>query len=285
MVLKHRRHWFEFGDQTWIRGRFREVYNEALNFGQTVGGHYRRMAPAFARWASGHPSGLVLDLASGGAAPLKCMMESAREHEPSMPKLVCSDLHPDLERLRRLSSQFGTAAIDHLPLPVSALDVPPDLPKMRSICSALHHFREEDAARIIENTLKDGGGLFVMEPFERNFRHLAMLLLAGPWIYLWAPFFSERFSLLQLLLCTLIPIVPFMIFWDGVVSVLRIHTTQEIVAMIPESIREQVEIETGYAPYLFGCRATYVALRAAATESHLGQRPPQGASKPNSKAA
>ena len=258
--FKKRRHIFEFGDQPWVSGWLREIYNDALNMGQKAGGHYRQMAPHFVRWAERAGAETVLDLASGGAAPLVAMLEGARQKNLRMPRIICSDLYPDQLRLKCLRDHYGADQLDYISTPVSALETNPGLPPLRSICTALHHFPAPMAARIIEAAVLDGHGLFILEPFERNMRHLLMILIAGPWIYMITPFVSERFSLLKLVLCTLFPVIPLMIFWDGMISVLRMHTPAEIKQMIPSTHREDIEIESGYCTYLFGCRATYTWL-------------------------
>lgn len=260
MLFNKRRHLFEFGDQPWNCGWFREIYNDALNMGQKAGGHYRRMAPYFARWAASARAETILDLASGGAAPLVAMLEGAAQANLSMPRIICSDLFPDTVRLKGLRDRYGADKFDFITTPVSALDSHPELPPARSICTALHHFPAEMAARIIKTAVHEGSGLFVLEPFQRNTRHFMMMLLTGPWIYMVAPFFAEHFSFRKLLFCTLFPIVPLMIWWDGLISVLRMHTPEEIEQMIPEALRHQIEIESGFCTYLFGCRATYISL-------------------------
>lgn len=253
-------HLFEFGDQPWISGKLRTIYNEALNIGQRAGGQYRKMASAFHQWSTRCRADKVLDLASGGGAPLMAMMDSARAAGTELPQLICSDLFPDRSRLERLRRAYGADRLDFIETPVSALERHPELPLARSICSALHHFSPDAARRIVESSLSPGGGLFILEPFTRDWHHLFVYVLLGPWVYMAAPFFARRFSPATFLLCTVIPVVPFMIYWDGIVSVLRVHTPEEIRKMIPSDLEEEVFMEFGYVPYLLGCRAMYVAL-------------------------
>ncbi len=259
-LFKRRWHLFEFGDQSWVRGWLREIYNDALNLGQRVGGHYRRMAPVFSRWAERSPSSEVLELASGGGAPLTTMLKAAEEKKLPMPLVICSDLYPDKKRLTRLRQRYGSKRIDYVQSSVSALAVPKKLPRFRCMFSALHHFRPKQAARVIEDAVLRGHGIFILEPFQRDLRHLAVLLAAGPWLYMFTPFFSKSFTFRSFLFCTVFPVVPFMLFWDGLVSVLRIHTVEEIEQMIPPSCRAHVDVASGFSSYRLGCKSMYVAL-------------------------
>jgi len=96
-----------------------------------------------------------------------------------------------------------------------------------------------------------------MEPFERNLRHVVNMLISGPWIYFLAPFFAERLPLRKLLVCTLFPIVPLMILWDGIVSVLRMDSEDELRQMIPRDRPDRFTVASGTRTFLFCCRSTY----------------------------
>ncbi len=192
------------------------------------------------------------------------MMNNAQATGTQLPKIVCSDLFPDRPRLERLRHAYGANRLDFVETSVSALEPHPELPAARSICSALHHFSPNTARKIVESSLSPRGGLFILEPFTRDWHHLFVFVAIGPWIYMAAPFLAPRFSLTTFLLCTVFPIVPLMIYWDGLVSVMRVHTPEEIEEMIPADLKDETHVEFGYVPYALGCRAMYIALHRRA---------------------
>ncbi len=256
--LKKRLHLFEFGDQPWLKGWLREVYMECLHFLFKKGGHYRHMHRPFCNWVQNSRSKIVLDLASGGGSPIDTILNAIHHENNESPKVILSDLYPNLKQFESLRKWHGDEKIDYLSTPVPAHHLTNPKARLRSICSALHHFRPVDAQQIVSDALINGDGIFILEPFQRNLRHLLMLFLSGPFAGMLMPFSSRPFRWRTFFVCTLVPIVPLMIQFDGIISVLRTYTFDEILDMISPSIREQFAIESGKHPYLGFCSSTYL---------------------------
>jgi hypothetical protein len=49
-----------------------------------------------------------------------------------------------------------------------------------------------------------------------------------------APFFAKRFSWAKAFVTWVIPVVPLMLMFDGVVSVLRTYDRSEIISLLPD---------------------------------------------------
>ena len=77
-----------------------------------------------------------------------------------------------------------------------------------------------------------GDGLCIAEYLDRNYYNLLMVLLAAP-LYLFIPLFSKRNRFLKVLISTLVPIVPALFVWDGLVSTLRTYSVKKIRDMFP----------------------------------------------------
>ena len=60
---------FEFCDQPWFKGTFREAYMDGINFLFKMGRIYHKMYIPFTRWSK-NDNNHVLDLGSGGAGPI-----------------------------------------------------------------------------------------------------------------------------------------------------------------------------------------------------------------------
>ena len=258
--FRRRRHLFEFGDQPWMTGRWRRAYLDCLNLGLRIGGQYRTMHRPFSAWATTAGEQKVLDLGSGGAAPLETLLREAAAEKAPMPCVVLSDLYPSPDHYRAIQERWGADRVQYIAAPVSATEAQrPDLP-LRSICSTFHHFKPALAGRIVDDALRNGRGLFVMEPLQRDLGHFLLVLLSGPFVYMLAPFLQRRVTLFNILFCTLLPIIPLMVMFDGCVSVLRMHTPDEIEGMVPQDLRAKVNVTKGVLPYMGAFGATYVAL-------------------------
>ena len=245
----NRWHLFEFGDQSWLPRLLREIYMDCMKFAFSVGGHYAKMHEPFATWASRTGESEVLDLASGGGAPIGQMIRGAAQSNTTMPQVYLSDLHPNLRHYRDLQLQHGNDQLSYVSEPVDVLNIGRPQFRLCSVCTAFHHFRPKDAARVIATFGHERDGFFIMEPLQRDWKHLALMIISGPWIYMLTPFFHRPFRWSRLIFCTLLPIVPLMVFIDGCVSVMRIYRPEEIREMLPDKLRKNFTIEHGTQPH------------------------------------
>jgi len=255
---------FEFGDQPWFRGILREAYLDCLNFVLSVGGQYASMHKPFGEWAAGDRNKAVLDLCSGGGGPICTIIDNAEQDGVELPTIILSDLFPDIAHFESLRIQCGSDVINFVSEPLSADNASSAEIRLRSICSAFHHFPPETAAAIIRDAARNGDGIFIMEPFQRSWRHLLMMfLMAVPATIagMLSPFFSPRFRFGKMLVCTIVPLIPLALHFDGIVSVLRTYTASEIAAMFPDDERHNFVYVNGEHPYGLQCAATFFYAR------------------------
>jgi hypothetical protein len=62
------------------------------------------------------------------------------------------------------------------------------------------------------------------------------MILSGPFVGMLAPFFCARFSWKKLLVTTLIPIIPLMVQFDGIMSCFRSYTVDELESFLPQDL-------------------------------------------------
>ena len=244
-----RRHLAEFGDQPWLAGWWREGYLDCLNFGLRSGGQFRKLNSIIAEWATRHEGGPILELGSGGGGPTELIVQQSIRGEIHIPKIVMSDLFPSPAHYRALSEQYGRERLDYIAEPVSADSAVPAHP-LRMICTTFHHFRPDLAARVIADALQKGRSLLIVEPLQRNLLHLLLVLASGPFPYMPAPFVSRRRDWRKFIATLIVPILPLMVMWDGVISVLRTYRPDEIKQLLPPELREKIQIRIHKLPYL-----------------------------------
>jgi hypothetical protein len=137
-----------------------------------------------------------------------------------------SDHSPNIEafeRARRLSQQTITYRAD----PVDAMRVPAGLAGFRTMFTAFHHLRPEQARAVLADAVEKGEGIGVFECAKRS---PWMLLFAIPTpirVLLVTPFIRP-FRWSRLLWTYLIPVVPLVLTFDTVVSCLRVYSVEEL---------------------------------------------------------
>ena len=247
--FSQRRHLFEFGDQPWLTGWGREYYLDCLNTGLRLGGQFSSLHRVVSAWAARGQRREILDLGSGGGGPIVTLLRAAARDGATLPRIILSDLYPSAAHYEALKQEVGADRLDYVAEPVSALDVTRRDIRLRSICSSFHHFRPADAQALVEDAIRHSDGLLIVEPLQRNLRHFLLVLLSGPLPYMAAPFLAARWSWRRLLLCTLLPVFPLLVMFDGCVSVLRSYRRAELEAMIPHEARAGWQMDFTELPY------------------------------------
>jgi hypothetical protein len=126
--------------------------------------------------------------------------------------------------------------------------------------TSFHHFAPAEARAILQNAVDAGESIGIFEIARRApstiglvFAFALLLSLCTPWI---RPF---RWS--RLFWTYLIPIIPFVLLFDGVVSCLRTYRPEELRDLVEKLTTNEYQWEigedsTGYTPvtYLIGRR-------------------------------
>ena len=113
-------------------------------------------------------------------------------------------------------------------------------------------------------------GILVAEGVRRAVLPAVMMALLLPVYMFVMPLAAPHFTARRLVFSTLIPIIPLMMAFDGVASVLRAYTADEIISLFPEGAETSFEIKAHTFRSLGGIFATTVVTasrRAAKRES------------------
>jgi ubiquinone/menaquinone biosynthesis C-methylase UbiE len=264
LVALRRYQCVEFCDQPWLRGWLRDGFLDCLSFAHRTYQPYHWLQKPFEAWAADAGAHAVLDLASGSAEHIAMLLQANASEtgaEFQSPRFIVSDLHPDIRAWQRLQKEFGPQKVEYIEAPLDALNIPEGLPRHWSIFTAFHHFSPAAARKFLEAFCDKADGLCIIEFTQRGWRHLAIIVLAIP-INLIVPFFAKEFMWSKFLFTTVIPIIPLMVTFDGLVSVMRTYSKDEIIRLLPPDRRSRVVIDYHEARWRFGpMRVTMLSLR------------------------
>jgi len=215
-----RLHLFEFGDQHWFPQLLRDAETAYLATS------YRLLPLLMRRWAeristvlhAGEPAE-ILDLCSGIGGPMPLIIEKL-EKLGYQAQVRLSDLYPN----PRVTSHPRVVWLAEL---VDATRVSPNLAGVRTMFSAFHHFRP-DAARAILKDAFDGRRAICI--FESGSGTLlgAGAMIGVPVAVLALMPFARPFRWAYLAFTYLIPLMPLILLWDGIVSNLRIYSPEQM---------------------------------------------------------
>lgn len=165
-------------------------------------------------------------------------------------QFVLTDLHPHIENWTEAASRSPN--VHFSPDPVDASDAPADLltnrlntaaalpggggsnkKQFRLFNLAFHHFDDALARRILANTLRTSDGFAILELQDRSLRAFLSCCLLGLGVLVSAPYFAWRWrSPGTLFWCWAVPVLPFVLVFDGWVSALRTRTPDEVEALM-----------------------------------------------------
>ena len=218
-----RREWQEIEDSRWCPRWLRDAMTGYL---QTVIDHarpYDVAAPVIASVVERMGTSSILDLASGGGGPWPGLRPEVGDVAVTL-----SDIAPSGEAQVRLSSD---SAVEYIPESVSALDPPESNHGVWTMFTGLHHFSPGEVRRIMENAQRRGVAFCAFEATSRSPKGVAVTLAIPLLVLLFMPRVRPR-RLLPLLLTYLPPVLPLLIWWDGLASTLRTYTVEELEGMI-----------------------------------------------------
>jgi hypothetical protein len=147
--------------------------------------------------------------------------------------VLLTDRFPNRPALARVQATSG-GAVTFAKGPVDATEVPAELDDFRTLFSSFHHFRPEEARRILADAVRQRQGIAVFEATQRSVPALLGMLLTPLVVLLVTPFIRP-FRLSRLFWTYLPPIVPLVVLFDGVVSCLRTYTPAELRALVADA--------------------------------------------------
>lgn len=221
-------HLFEFTDLPWYPDVFRRMQTDYLQFAASMGTGHKYLIPLFRKALAHARTNRIVDLCSGGGGPWLHLADQLAEAGLDV-SVTLTDLYPHPESVRVTGSR-----VNYQPGPVDATAVPATLTGMRTLFEGFHHFKPEQAAAILRDAAQKGEPIGIFEaslkpPFG------PVLLVLSPLItlltYLLVTPFIRPVTLPRLVFTYLVPVVPLVTCWDGVISLMRGYSPDELRAL------------------------------------------------------
>ncbi len=223
----NRYHLIELSDQPWFPSfLFRECL-EFLQHFENVSNVFGAAAPFLRRALNRLGTVQIVDLCSGSGGPWPRLSRHLEEEEGLAVKVCLTDKDPDAG-LIRTDDRFSGNGIACCQDPVDATSIPADMDGLMTFFNAFHHFDPDTAGDILHDAARKGRGIGIFEATERSFLSLLQMVFLLPLI-VWALTPSIRpFRLSRLFWTYVIPLLPLVITFDGVVSSLRTYRPDEL---------------------------------------------------------
>jgi hypothetical protein len=219
----------EFHDQPWFPSSLRDDVIDALQFGLSLLNAYAPIAKLLHGAIASAGSQSIVDMCSGGGGPWLSLSRNLGGAAQAV-HVCLTDKYPNVRAFKELSAASENR-ITFSPDSVDAMDVPGELKGFRTMFTSFHHFSPEQARAILQNAVDDGQNIGIFETTRRAPLTIALMF---PWALM--PFFFtpwiRPFRWSRLLWTYVIPAVPFVFLFDGIVSCLRTYRPEELHEMV-----------------------------------------------------
>ena len=231
----------ELEDLGWWPRIFRDAATDYLVTAIRQAKLYDATAPLLASAIQRSGAARITDLCSGAGGPWPTLLPALRSAGVDVPACL-TDKYPNTEALSALCA--STSGLSFEPSSVDAASVPSSLSGFRTLFSAFHHFRDDEARALLASAVRDGQGIAIVEPSGRTWPALAVQMLVPLGVLLLTPK-VRPFRWSRLFWTYLVPVLPLAIFFDGVVSTLRMRSPDELLALAREVAPDSHTWEAG----------------------------------------
>ncbi|UTW46065.1 class I SAM-dependent methyltransferase [bacterium SCSIO 12696] len=236
-----RLHLIEIEDQHWCPKPIRNGITDILRFNLNTGKIYHPIIPLFLKVLEKTGSTQVIDLCSGGGGPWPSLLKALPEERDL--HLHFTDKYPNVDTLNDVKRQFSERVTVHS-TSNDATDLSLEHKGLRTLFTSFHHFTPESARLILNDAVKKNQPIAIFEFTHRSPLALLLMLFAFIAVFFVAPF-AKPFRWSRLVFTYLIPLLPLIGTFDGIVSCLRTYTHAEMNAMIDSLGADHYHWETG----------------------------------------
>jgi hypothetical protein len=218
----------EIHDQPWFPSFLRDQVTDDLQILLNIGRPYADILPQLREGIEHSGADRVLDLCSGAGGPWPWLADALARNGLSI-RAEMSDKYPNAQARARV--QTNSANLHYREEAVDATRVPRSLGGFRTLFTSFHHFPPEQAREILRDAVANGQGIGVFEIPGRRPLTLLLLPLVPIADIVLAPFLRPRplsRATWRLVWRWLIPIIPLVLFFDGIVSCLRAYSPSEL---------------------------------------------------------
>lgn len=248
---------FEFEDKAWLPENIREGMTDYLRFILNTGNFYEPVAVQIVHLLEQTNSEQVIDLCAGGGGTME-QMQKIIELKYALPvQFILTDIFPNINAYQYIQ-QRTKGKISYVDLPVDAAKVPQKLQGVRTIFSAFHHFDNGTAIKVIEDVVEKKAAIGVFDGGDKNIFFIIAMTILHPIAFILFTPFLRPFKWSRLFFTYILPIIPICTMWDGIVSIIRLYTPQQLLKMASGVNHKDYSWTAGKVKNKFGMQITFL---------------------------
>jgi hypothetical protein len=233
----------EVHEQRWFPKTLRNGVTDALQSIFKVGNIYRSIVPRLGHAVEVAAADRIVDLCSGGGGPWTWLHRVLQQKTPIRLEIWLTDKYPNISAFETARKE-SDGAIHYCDESINAISIPQRLLGFRTVFTSFHHFSAHEVVAILQNAIDARQGIGVFEAARR--RPLTILLtilmlFAG---FVTAPFIRP-FRPSLLIWTYLVPVIPLVLWFDGILSCLRAYSPDELSQLVSRTTAKDYTWEIG----------------------------------------
>lgn len=251
-----RLHVFEFEDLSWFPDAVRRGGTDYLRYFLNATRFYDPVVPLLLHLMDKTGQRTVVDLCSGGGGAMERVAKQLAQQSDKPMTVTLTDKFPNVRAYRHL--QHSSPGLGFSADPVDATAVPPSLGGLRTMFSAAHHFEPGVLAAIFRDASASRAPIAIFDGGDKNILTILGIALFHPLAFAICTPFFKPFTWSRLFFTYLLPLIPLMTVWDGIVSILRLYSPRELQDIAQHAVPKGYVWETGKLKNKLGMRITYL---------------------------
>ena len=191
----------------------------------------------------------IVDVCSGSGGPWLDVSKKLRGNAAPY-SILLTDKFPNLAAFENVKAASANG-IDFYRSSVDAMKVPVELDGFRTMFSSFHHFPPAQARAILQNAVDARQGIGIFEITSRTASAVGMMFLWFLTPFVFTPSIRP-FRWSRLFYTYVLPIIPLVLLFDGLVSCLRTYKPRELRELIKGLAASEYRWETGEQSGTFG---------------------------------
>ena len=250
-------HLIEFQDYNWFPRKVREGITDYLRFFISLFQLYSPVAKALKDTLEITGEQEITDLCSGGGGEIINIAKELDKITGKKYKITLTDKFPNLPSFEyiRKSSDNRFAFTEN---PIDALTVSKNMKGLKTIFSAFHHFDFETGKKVLQNAVDNKSSIAIFDSAERKWLYILAVLFSTVFFMFFCTPFFKPFKLSRIIFTYVIPMIPVFGLWDGIISMLRIYTPDELMQLAMETNSNHYIWKSGLLKNKIGTNVTYL---------------------------
>jgi hypothetical protein len=248
---------FEFEDKTWLPGIIREGMTDYLRFILNSGNFYEPVSPLIMQLLQQTSTTQVIDLCSGGGGTIEQIQKNLQQKYQQQVPFMLTDKFPNINAYQFIQKKTA-GKVSYISSSVDAANVDPSLKGVRTIFSAFHHFDKDTARQVIKNAVDAKQAIGIFDGGDKNLFMIVAIIILHPLVFILCTPFFRPFKWSRLLFTYIIPVIPLCTVWDGIVSITRLYSPQQLLDIVTSVDSTGYCWKAGKAKNKCGMHITYL---------------------------